>query len=69
MLESAPRQVFTCPITNPNNEEEVRKGKKLIYECAGEMGFTANHTPFEIQQFKDHITGETCHRLEATFTA
>lgn len=65
----AQRQVFTCPITDPTNEFEVSKAKALIYQCAGEMGFLANHTPFQIQQFKENGAGEIKFRLESTFTA
>lgn len=68
-MEEAGRQVFTCPIKNPDDQFEVDRGKMLIYEAAGEMGFNANHTPFQIQQYKEGADAPIQYRLEATFTA
>ena len=63
----APRQLFSCPLEN-TSEFTIEKAKKLIYQCANEMGFTANHTPWEIQRFRDENNDIKC-RIQATFTA
>lgn len=64
----APQQVFTYPLPD-TKPETIVKAKKLIYECAGEMGFNANHTPFKIEKYRETETDTIKHRLEATFTA
>lgn len=67
-IDSLTRQLFTYPLTD-NKPETVAKAKAEMCACASEMGFGANHTPFEVIEFHDRTDDKYKFRLEATFTA
>lgn len=62
------REFFGCAIPN-NTPHEIEKAKKMIGECASEMGFGHLSGEWNVRQYGDPETGKLEWRVEAVFTS
>ena len=59
------RETFTCNLKD-DSKESIDAAKKLMWECASEMGF-CGHDEFKLSRVHDHDTGKMGWRLDVNF--
>lgn len=65
MFQQVNRQTFTIDLKD-NTKESIEAAKKLMFECASEMGFTG-YDQFKVQRCKDEDTGQLKWRMDVNF--